>query len=142
MAYLLQLLHPVQVAKAREQSEQKGCPQLIPGLRTNPYWNSSEFPWIDEVQQQFHNIRGEFLNMRNHSNNGFQHYRSPHQANSTDKGEWNVCYLFLHDVDFKENHEKCPITVQTIKCVTTSFIFHSITSHSFHLLIFLRFICI
>lgn len=119
MAYLLQLLHPAQANAAREGSRQKGCPQLIPGLRAKPIWKVDDFPWINEFQKQFAVIRHEFLNLKGYANNGFQHYKSPNQANATDKGEWNVCYLLLHDIEFKENHEKCPVTLSTIKSVSS-----------------------
>lgn len=29
---------------------QKGCPEVIPGLRALPFWDASNLPWISEVQ--------------------------------------------------------------------------------------------
>jgi hypothetical protein len=35
---------------------------------------------------------------------------------ATDRGDWNVCYLFLHDMEcFQTNREACPETVRAIK---------------------------
>jgi aspartyl/asparaginyl beta-hydroxylase (cupin superfamily) len=33
---------------------------------------------------------------------------------ATDSGHWNVCYFYLHDMDYHENLRKCPITAQSI----------------------------
>jgi len=34
---------------------------------------------------------------------------------ANDSGQWNVFYLFLHDMKFEENCKKCPITVSLIE---------------------------
>jgi aspartate beta-hydroxylase len=28
---------------------QRGCPEVIPGLRAYPFWDSKNLPWISEV---------------------------------------------------------------------------------------------
>ena len=61
---------------------QKGCPSLIPGLRSMPVWyhpssvakllgdndEKSEvkqlFPWIDALEAAYEDIRSEFLSMQ------------------------------------------------------------------------------
>ena len=66
---------------------------------------------------------------------GFQPYRAPSWTNDlkvsiddaqaddkvgnhgNDKGNWNVFYLFLHDMKFEENCERCPKTVEIIEKV-------------------------
>ncbi len=40
------------------------CPNLIPGLRAQPFWNVEEFPWIQHLQNSFEDIRNEFLALR------------------------------------------------------------------------------
>ena len=35
----------------------------------------------------------------------------------SDKGNWNVFYLFLHDMRFEDNCERCPKTVEIIEKV-------------------------
>lgn len=60
--------------------------------------------------------------------NGFQPYRGPTWAGkvksddgigskSNDGGDWNVFYLFLHNMQFEQNCEKAPKTVEIIKNV-------------------------
>ena len=34
---------------------------------------------------------------------------------ATDKGDWNVCYLYLHGLDFDKNLENCPKTAAAIR---------------------------
>lgn len=69
-------------------------------------------------------IREELLNLRNQE--GFQPYRGPTWtskikaedgigAMSHDSGEWNVFYLFLHEMKFNENCKKAPKTVELIE---------------------------
>jgi len=59
---------------------------------------------------------------------GFQPYRAPSRAEQsssenaadgvgsvgTDRGEWNIFYLSLHNLDFKANVARCPATMELI----------------------------
>ncbi len=64
------------------------------------------------------------MNLR--SEKGFQPYRGPSWAGkhkskdgigsvSTDSGDWNVFYLFLHNMKFDQNCQKVPKTVELIE---------------------------
>lgn len=143
----------------KKNPSQMKCPQIVPGLRAYPFWDSAQFPWIQELESSYEDIKKEFLALRNlgfsndgkislaadnNSNgnrSGFQHYRSPiHDRGSTDSretidvrtkalkpkkdnlgmlatdsGDWNVCYFYLHGVDFTENLERCPHTAKAIR---------------------------
>jgi len=103
---------------------QKGCPEIIPGLRAYPWWDTKEFEWISKLEENYEVIRDELLSLRNQK--GFQPYRGPSWISnikakdgvgsvSTDSGDWNVFYLFLHDMKFDENCKKCPKTVEIIE---------------------------
>lgn len=59
------------------------------------------------------------------SSKGFQPYRSPAYASKnipedkigslgTDAGDWNVFYLYLHDMKFDENCAKIPKTIEIL----------------------------
>lgn len=48
------LCHPLQV----------GCPNIIPGLRTQPFWDPSEFPWVKELEESYTLILEEFRGMK------------------------------------------------------------------------------
>ena len=146
--YLLSLLNAagrVRVQQVLSSSgvdvSQSGCPNIIPGLRAQPFWDTSAFPWVQELEASFPDIRDEFLALRDCYNpsstvstsgeieetsaSPFQHYRSPATSDSsskdhlgalsTDKGDWNVCYLHLHGMDFEGNLQKCPKTAAVIQ---------------------------
>lgn len=105
---------------------QKGCPDLVPGLRSQPFWDTKEFPWVAELEANYETIRDELLALRGEE--GFQPYRAPSWTNTlkaddkvgnhgNDKGNWNVFYLFLHNMRFTENCSRCPKTVKIIENV-------------------------
>lgn len=64
---------------------------------------------------------------------GFQQYSSPrgtglgdndsssdvsnHHNNATDRGSWNVCYFYLNGINFEENIQNCPRTIEAIKSI-------------------------
>lgn len=81
---------------------QKGCPDIIPGLRAKPWWDATEFPWMKHFEENYKVIRDELLALR--SEKGFQPYRGPSWISdrkakdgvgheSVDSGTWNVFYL-------------------------------------------------
>ena len=36
---------------------QKGCPDIIPGLRAQPWWDSKDFPWLKHFEEHYKEIR-------------------------------------------------------------------------------------
>lgn len=103
---------------------QKGCPDIVPGLTATPWWSNDKFPWIKDIEDNYEVIKQELLQLRNQK--GFQPYRGPSWVSKikakdgvgtvgTDSGDWNVFYLFLHDMKFDENCKKCPKTVEIIE---------------------------
>ena len=122
--WLLAQLNSRRIPPVHER--QIGCPEIIPGLRAHPWWDLSEFNWIEQVEAAYEDIRDELLALRNKG--GFQPYRGPTWASSIqaadnvgslshDSGQWNVFYLYLHGMSFDENLEKCPVTAHIIKNV-------------------------
>jgi hypothetical protein len=43
---------------------QLGCPNIIPGLRTQPFWDTSQFSWVKDLEGSFQIILDEFLGMK------------------------------------------------------------------------------
>lgn len=43
---------------------QAGCPEIIPGLRASPWWDTSQFPWVAEVEAAYEDIKAELLALR------------------------------------------------------------------------------
>lgn len=109
-------------------SWQVGCPEIIPQLRATPVWNCVEFSWIKKLESNFAIIKEELLALRNCPTSGFQPYRAPSWASDIkakdglgstghDAGDWNVFYLFLHNVNFQANRELCPKTTALIESI-------------------------
>ncbi len=122
-AWLIHWINGKKVPPVHER--QRGCPEIIPGLRAMPWWDSAEFPWLAELEALYPVIREELLELRGAG--GFQPYRGPSWSTgipapdigvqSHDSGDWNVFYLFLHGMSFEENCAKCPRTVEAIKTI-------------------------
>ena len=105
-------------------SWQSGCPEIFKGLRAKHVWDTSdpECAFLKPFEENFPAIRDELLALRNQR--GFQPLKLPNWASKTntiaspdgsgsvshDKGDWNVFYLYLHEVHFPENLERCPVT--------------------------------
>ena len=81
------------------------CPQIIPGLRAHPFWDTKQFPWIAQLEASYEDIKKEFIALRQSAHgpsnesgssttderlgkgvtgggSGFQHYRSPKTRNT------------------------------------------------------------
>ncbi|KAJ0393427.1 hypothetical protein P43SY_000285 [Pythium insidiosum] len=111
----------------REHSPwQRGCPELLPSLRATAVWSSDAFAWIRRLEDAYPAIKSELLALK--GQRGFQPYRAPSWASSInssdglgslghDAGDWNVFYLFLHNVDFAQNRALCPQTVALIESI-------------------------
>lgn len=79
---------------------------------------------MKKFEENFEIIKNELLFLREKS--GFQPYRGPSWisdrpakdgvgSESIDSGQWNVYYLFLHDLKFNKNCDQCPKTVEIIE---------------------------
>jgi len=103
---------------------QLGCPDLVPEITIKGWWEREDLAWVAELESQYEVIKEELLALR--SGTGFQPYRGPTWAGkitpedkigsqSNEGGDWNVFYLFLHNMKFDENCERCPKTVEIIE---------------------------
>ncbi|KAL1525974.1 hypothetical protein AB1Y20_020800 [Prymnesium parvum] len=105
---------------------QRGCPEILAGLRGMPLWPSARLPWLQPFEENFAAIRRELLALR--AARGFQPLKIPNWASkhklaspdgagsvSHDAGDWNVYYLFLHEVKFAENCARCPETTKLLQ---------------------------
>lgn len=79
---------------------------------------------MKSFEENYDVIKSELLSLR--SKKGFQPYRGPSWTSkikaedgigalSHDSGEWNVFYLFLHEMKFTENCKLVPKTVELIE---------------------------
>ncbi len=54
---------------------QLGCSDLVPGLTIQPWWEPSQFKWIDSLLENFKVLQEELVALR--ENKGFQPYKCP-----------------------------------------------------------------
>lgn len=121
---------------------QYGCPDICPGISIQNFYKYQDFQFVNELLNNRSVIIEELLNLRkgnlenrsldnndkdnSNNNSGFQPYKSPGYASDIkskdglgslahDSGDWNVYYLFLHELKFQSNCSKCPKTVELIE---------------------------
>ena len=106
---------------------QIGCPDVCPNISTTGFINPNSFEFIKNILSNIDVITSELINLRKVNNlSGFQPYKSPDNYSDLkskdgigtlahDRGEWNVFYLFLHEIKFEENCSMCPNTVNIIQ---------------------------
>jgi len=123
---------------------QLGCPDLVPHLRSKAFWTPEEVDAL-ELERSFKNILQELESMKGKPI--VQPYRSPTWANpdlkaadgvgseGNSSGDWNVLYLFLHNLDFKENLDLFPQTVDAINSIPNWYChaFFSVLSPNTHI---------
>lgn len=111
---------------------QSGCPEILSGLRAQPVWDGAALEWLRPFEENASVIREELLALRN--GRGFQPLKIPNWASqnqlaspdgagslSHDAGDWNVFYLYLHEVPFEENCAHCPVTSSLLKQLPRSY---------------------
>lgn len=100
---------------------QRGCPEILAGLRATPVW--PRLDWFDDLEARVPELTTELLSLRGQS--GFQPYRSPDgnggMAPATDAGAWNVFYVELHNVDLTDNRQRCPVTCDVLDSVPRAY---------------------
>eukprot|EP00340_Litonotus_pictus_P006944 CAMPEP_0170516234 /NCGR_PEP_ID=MMETSP0209-20121228/2508_1 /TAXON_ID=665100 ORGANISM="Litonotus pictus, Strain P1" /NCGR_SAMPLE_ID=MMETSP0209 /ASSEMBLY_ACC=CAM_ASM_000301 /LENGTH=282 /DNA_ID=CAMNT_0010801043 /DNA_START=200 /DNA_END=1047 /DNA_ORIENTATION=+ len=119
---------------------QYGCPDICPGITVQPFYDPSKYEFVQELIKNREVIIEELMDLRKtKESSGFQPYKSPSYASDIkskdglgslahDSGEWNVFYLFLHEMKFGPNCEKCPKTVELIKKLVPRQYFHAFFS--------------
>ena len=130
--YISQRKSMLDITTSLTRALKRGCPQII-CLRASNFWDPDQFEWIKKLRCAFPKIREEVLALRSSSmqkETGFQPYRAPSstkkdkQGSGTtrgtaahDSGEWNIYYLYLHNIDFSANRERVPETVKLLKSI-------------------------
>ena len=49
---------------------QRGCPEIIPGLRGKEFWDAGDVPWLARVEEQHQGVLEELMALRGKT--GFQ----------------------------------------------------------------------
>ena len=127
---------------------QAGCPEIIPELTARPFWTVRDSPIVEECIEKLtrgiDSIRDELLVAMKQKL--FQPYRAPTWVNPNriandgvgslghDQGDWNVIYLYLHNVDFTDNQAHFPKTMAILDGMPKlhNHVFFSALDHSTH----------
>lgn len=84
--------------------------------KKNPkcFYESEEFPELLIFEQHFHDIKKEFLNVKE-KNAGFWLNTFPHYVDKSSENKWKVFSFRFFGIDNPLNHSLCPVTSQLIK---------------------------
>lgn len=133
--YLLGIMTDKKTKDETSHIGQRGCPDIVNSLTAHPVWERNLFPWIEHLELLYPAIKQEFLLARetSMSNGLFQPYRSPidtkissekvdeYGRKATSKGDWNVCYLELHGMNFDSNAEAFPTIYEFLKTLSNNY---------------------
>jgi aspartyl/asparaginyl beta-hydroxylase (cupin superfamily) len=112
----LQLIQP---SLRISQPERKGCPQILPNLRSFPFWDSKEFPWIEKFQSFLPEIQKEFFQLKNITIQQHHAPATPSEQITSTQGSQLKCGFqrysspktdFLQEKEEKEIHETIILT--------------------------------
>ena len=81
--------------------------RMLPGLRSIPVHPPETFPWVVELEKAYEAILQEYRGLEND-------VLHPHPQNLTDKGRWNVAYLYNMAKLDKVNADRCPRTMSAL----------------------------
>lgn len=84
---------------------------FFPGLRSQPVYDPSEFPWASDMVRQFDAIRQELLDLSAASDLETQ------PQNLTDSGRWNVLYFYVGGERVEATMRACPRTAAIIDSI-------------------------
>ena len=118
---------------------QMGCPDLCPGIEVSPFHDPLKFEFIQTILDNRSVIIEELLALKSIGGNGFQPYKNPNKTSdikskdgvgtlANDSGEWNVYYLFLHELKFESNCKQCPETIKIIEKTVPRQYYHAFFS--------------
>jgi len=72
---------------------QRGCIDIVPGLRIQAWWDPKEFPWIITLIENIKIIQEELNILRD--NTGFQPYKSPKYVSNIE------VYIFIYSKEYR-----------------------------------------
>ncbi|SRR5713226_5991696 len=84
----------------------------LPGLTAKPFWDSSQFEWVNRLEAQYETIRSELLGLRDDRAFG----RHP-QADLIGEGVWAEYHFFDGKKKFEQNCARCPQTTEIIESI-------------------------
>jgi aspartyl/asparaginyl beta-hydroxylase (cupin superfamily) len=101
---------------------------FYPKLRSQPWWDASDFPWTLKLMTHFQEIREEVLKMRGYKSDGKRHewdaVGSKHDAGDrelVENGAWTELVLLNRDekvaTQVGRNRRLCPVTLRILDSI-------------------------
>jgi len=88
---------------------------FIPGLTARPWYERSEFSWVEGLEAQADAIRAE-LHALVAGGVGFQPYVQP-GGEVQEQGGWDVYYFSYYSRRYEQNRLRCPVTSRALDAV-------------------------
>lgn len=79
---------------------------FIKSLESHAWWDPARFDWVPKLEAATPDILREAMALR-----GSAQFRPQHDG-ITEKGDWNVFYLYNYGDRIEENCQRCPITAK------------------------------
>jgi aspartate beta-hydroxylase len=110
--------------EAASYPDPRQCPTFLyfPDLPTQPYFDRSSFPWVDDFEAQTPAIRDELLAVLR-SDDGRERVfdtdelERAHLKGLKGKPSWDGYYFYRHGVRREDNCSACPRTAQSLDSV-------------------------
>lgn len=136
--YLLKVFTKQEPLLSSPNPLQRPTNVYIPGLNAQPWYDSRNFPWVEQLERQYKLIQQELLNLCVSDNNRFIRYKEPQNffpdsIGNYDGDQWNTFPFSLYGRKFQKNCNLCPLTaniLQSIPRVTGMVHFSALTQRS------------
>ena len=84
---------------------------FIKSLESHAWWDAARFDWVPRLEAATSDILKEAMALR-----GNAQFRPQHDG-ITEKGDWNVFYLYNYGDRIEENCQRCPITASVVESI-------------------------
>jgi hypothetical protein len=84
---------------------------FVKSLESHAWWDPCRFDWVPRLEAATPQILQEAMSLR--SNAQFR----PQHDGITEKGDWNVFYLFNYGDRIEENCQRCPLTASVVASI-------------------------
>ena len=95
-------------------------PHLLPGLRSQPWWDRRAFPWCALLERNFGAIKEEVLALKGNQTFTPVGGRAAHDSTLVAAGEWREFPLFGNGQQYEANCARCPVTTRTMQHVSAA----------------------
>ena len=96
---------------------QEGCDHFIPGLRSQPWWNDCEFPFVSELEANWELIAGELFDLMLSGSLRLHPQCFGGPRTQIADGDWNIFELWSFGLLNERNAIEAPRTVKLLASI-------------------------